>query len=322
MAEKRGRWISSSPLAEFAVWRSHRPIMTVREIIEAQATDEFLTRLKTSAEALIMAITGKEIALTIPTIRCIPLASTFRDKYTEETHFAVGDDFGAPAFAVDGKVYFNGESPDWIKGREPNVRKIISTMVHEFFHSVSYRGKGVQEADDVAFRGPGSFMYMDEVITDMLGYILYDELGLAADGHYETAYIVNTRDGRQSMKVGAADGAWLSLAFLFPAFAGIRKKILCAYFFGDSLRGVDVDLPRCVKAIECINRAFYSPGKGRALPDVSNGGGLGFTYNADKGKIAEAILGDGYGPFCTIEGNAIPVTRGATLKAFLSAQEG
>ena len=291
--------------------------MTVEEVVDDTFTETAMEQLRASSEALMIAVTGKERTLTSPVIKCFPLASNFRSKYTELTGSAVDETFAAPAFAVKDAVYINGESPDWVKGGTPNVRKIVSTIVHEFFHSASSKGKGVQEVDLVNFRGPGSYMYMDEVLTDLLGYIMYDELKLAQDGNYETAYIVNTRGGRTSMQVGTADGGWLSLAFLCPAFDGLRKKILCAYFHGDSLTGVDVDLPRCVKAIEVFNKG-YDKGK---TPDAATGGGLPFSYAADKVAISTAILGAEYGPFCDIKANAIPVTKGETLKTFLSGQE-
>jgi hypothetical protein len=290
--------------------------MSVQNLIEETFTEAVMEKLRASSEALMIAVTGKERTLTVPVIKCFPLASNFRLMYTEKTGSAVDETFAAPAFAVQGAVYINGESRDWIKEGAPNARKIVSTVVHEFFHSASHLGKGVQAADTDHFKGPGSYMYMDEVLTDLLGYIMYDELSLAQDGNYETAYIVNTRGGRTSMQVGTADGGWLSLAFLCPAFDGLRKKILCAYFHGDSLTGVDVDLPRCVKAIEVFNKG-YDKGK---TPDATTGGGLPFSYAADKVAISTAILGAEYGPYCDIKSNAIPVTKGTTLKTFLSDQ--
>ena len=41
------------------------------------------------------------------------------------------DDFGAPAFAVEGAVHFLASGKDWVQGGQVCELKLVSTLVHE-----------------------------------------------------------------------------------------------------------------------------------------------------------------------------------------------
>lgn len=288
--------------------------MSVQSVITTTIGGQFLSNLKSKTEALITSVTGTSKVLRTPSFTCLA-ADTFWRKYEELMHLTVGSGFSAPAFAVEGAVYFNGDSRDWLSGQSVNERKVVSTMVHEFFHSSSNGGKGLQDEERVHFKGPGSFMYMDEVMTDLFGYVLYEQLGLATDGNYESAYISHKTS---SLSVGKANGSWLSIAFFLPAFDGLRAQIAKVYFHGGSLGSMDVDLPRCIKACELLGEAREKNRGGRGTLPAGPNYGLPFSYSADRTAIGVAIVGRSYLPLCDIVGSAIPVGHATSLVALLT----
>ena len=85
----------------------------------------------------------------------------------------------------------------------------------------------------------GGYSYVDEVVTDLCGYLSFAELALGI-GHYKTGYICPGKNGSfgDHMTVGALGAGkwgWLSIILTMNLFDGKRKSILKTYFNGDDL---------------------------------------------------------------------------------------
>lgn len=260
----------------------------------------FATDLKKVTNAAIKGTTGRAKEIAVPNFECHGKKGTYVQAYNDShPGTTVDQTFGAPAFAVEGRVHIDCTSPDWICDGNPNSRKIVSTMVHEYVHACSHGGKGLQEVEESVFKGPGSFMYTDEAITDFFGYVIYTKMGLATDGMYESGYVCDVKD---PMRVGVADGPWLSAVFALPAFDKLHLTVAKAYFHGDSLNGVKVEVPKYI----------------RILPKVANAPpiyGVPSSFGSERASFGERI-GERIGlllPICNIRRNAIPVSHCGTL---------
>jgi hypothetical protein len=129
-----------------------------------------------------------------------------------------------PAFAVKHKVCLNMRDRDWDLG----PAKLISTIVHEYMHANSHNGIGFQKSDSHF----GQFCFeADEMMTDLLGFLVYHEMGSETPATYDTHYYIKPGSTRD-FNLEGGEGSWLSLAFLRSLFNGKRKKMFKGYFFG------------------------------------------------------------------------------------------
>ena len=67
----------------------------------------------------------------------------------------------------------------------------VDNGAREFIHAVSHNATGLQAEDTTVFKGPGSYCYMDEIITDLFGYLVFTGMGLGDEfgGCYDSAYL-------------------------------------------------------------------------------------------------------------------------------------
>lgn len=214
-------------------------------------SSDFLDDLQGCTSAAIKASTSLTKTIRVPQFIPHEGIETFAGAYNKSHPDSpdVGSSFGSPAFAIANEVHVRLDCGDWFVDGDVNECKLVSTMVHEFLHAVSHNAVGLQADDEPIFKGPGSYCYMDEIITDLYGYLVYTamDLGSEFDGAYDSAYLCPKSSSSATSVGNKSDlqpkgGCWLSTVFFAPVFDDHRRAIVKRYFHGGSLAGFEMSV--------------------------------------------------------------------------------
>ncbi len=285
----------------------------------------FLPNLQGCTEAAIRAATSRSKTIRTPQFIVHEAKSTYVAKYNSshpDSPTVTESSFGSPAFAIANEVHIDANCADWMVEDAINECKVVSTMVHEFMHAVSHNATGLQADDTDIFRGPGSYCYMDEIITDLFGYLVYTamDLGDEFDGIYDTGYLCPkassdaTSVGNQT-KLRRSGGAWLSMAFLSPVFDDHRRDIVVRYFHGGSLGTFEqsVEMTELVKGIGKMSSTASNYSLGYSLSSVRSAWGKRVNDNGLLDLQNVDVASNGY---------KIPVAKAAKLSEVLTPELG
>ncbi|KAH3758976.1 hypothetical protein Pelo_9193 [Pelomyxa schiedti] len=125
-----------------------------------------------------------------------------------------------PAFTLLGRIYLNAHNAEYEPGGEP---KIASTIIHEYFHSQSHLGNGLQ---GVSLGDLQTLSTPDEAITDFFGFLTFVELNRLNSGIWGQTYCTGYFYGEPPKRV------WLSTALLEEVRPDLLHSAFRLYFTG------------------------------------------------------------------------------------------